>query len=252
MSKPFTDLNLTDEQIASNYSWQQIKNTQNYADVKVFDNVDRNLLVVSNRDNNLDKTAELNDNIILGTNVTVNTTKESITVGHDVTVAGCERLIKIGGGENFDDNILTSLDSVSIGYDNSIDTSNGVLSIGHGNTIGASANGNIALGNNNSASSPNNLMIGNNVVPGVLTSTNTITISNGQLNAVPANGSIVFGGTNNQNVSTGSRIQFLSDGLEPYGGAFTVTLVDGKAAYDGWIPVKYKDKEIYIPFFNAP
>jgi hypothetical protein len=249
MSKPFTDLNLTDEEISKNYTWQQIKNNQEYADSKVFDDLDRNLLVVSNQDNTLDQTPGLNDNIVVGTGINVIDTNNSVSIGHHMNIISGNDIIKIGGAESEteNDDILSSNQCVSIGINNTMNTSADCISIGFDSSI--QGNINLVIGSANDVVGNNNILIGDDIFFTHSNMSNNTIISIGQIPAVPApaNGSLIFGGSTGSNnpPAADARIQFLSNNLVAAGAGAAFP-----GSYDAYIPIRYRGANYRIPVLN--
>lgn len=256
MSKPFTDLDLTDEQIASNYTWKQIKNNQEYTDSKILDDLDRNLLVVSNRDNSVDDAVESTDNVVVGTNIELTETGTSVCVGHHFVVDDSSDVIKIGGGQNeVNDDIISSQEVINIGYNNSCSNTGALVSIGHDNDTQGGVR-NVIIGNaNGTINCTDNIHIGNSLsLAGYNGLSNTVIIAPNLIPGIdPVSGSIIFGGGVNNSASDDARIQFLSNNLVDAGVAFTEPLSGGgESAYDGYIPIKYKGTKYRIPVLLDP
>jgi hypothetical protein len=255
MSKPFTDLNLTDEQIASNYSWQQIKNTQeyadSYADSKVLNDPVNNLLFVSNADNTVEQGGGLTDNIVIGTDLTLEDSQSTVVMGHHFNVEEGVKVVKIGGGQTDNkNNVIASQEVVNIGYNNSCNNVGLLVNIGFDNDTQAGVN-NIVIGSKNIMVNAcnNNVHIGNS-----LTLVNydaiesTVVISP---NIIPGNtpvsGSVVFGGKTNNAAAADARIQFLSEELSNIGGGAVFP-----ANYFATIPIRYKGVNYRIPVLSDP
>jgi hypothetical protein len=249
MSKPFTDLNLSDNQIASNYTWKQVKNTQEYIDTKVFDDLEKNLLVVSNQDNTLDQSLPtLTDNVIVGTNIDVANSSSTISMGHHFLVSNSNDIVKIGGAQNIaaDDTITNSNQCISIGFDNSLGPANTCISIGFDDDV--EGNLNINLGNANDINGNSNILIGSDIFLTHSSMNNNVIISPVQIpNPAPVDGSLIFGGGTNNPPAGDARIQFLSNNLVAPGGtaAFPVN-------YFATIPIRYRGVNYRIPVLSDP
>jgi hypothetical protein len=260
MSKPFSDLNLTDEEISKNYTWQQIKKTQDIVDSNIFVDTDRDIIVTANIDNNIDTTVGLDRVTVYGTAIDLTNSKNVVCLGHNTVLENVDGGVIIGGDRNgTPDHIKDSTNTIIIGHNLDCGLTSAVTKatvIGHDSILKGVGN-TVVVGNDNTQNIGGNIIIGHDVVDAELANNNNIIITNGQLNAEPASGSIVFGGAANSDVAADGIIQFLSDGLEDVGAGFNVpTIPDGGGGFDlpfdGYIPLKYKGLVVYIPFFIPP
>lgn len=254
MSKPFSDLNLSDTTISQNYTWQQIKNTQEYVDEKVYVDTVRDVLVVANEDNNIDQTMGLDRLTIFGTSIGATGAQNTVCVGHNMEMDNVNGAVIIGGDRNgIPDRIQNSSNVIVIGHNLDVGLTGTVQQatiIGHDSVLQSGSN-TVIIGNNNDQINGGNIVIGHDVVPNELGNTGSIIITTGQLIEEPVSGSIVFGGNTNHTGSTGACIQFLSKELEPVAGGFQIPLVGGESDYDGGLKINYQGNEIVIPFFSV-
>ena len=260
MSKPFDDLNLTGDEIARNYTWQQIQKNQEYINTKIFDDPDNNNLIVSNQDNTLGIPQGQN-NTIIGTANNVTESEDTTTISHHTNINKGKYVIKVGGGEDdsptYSDNLNDCIEVISIGYDNSVNpngdagVTTGIISIGHNNTVEATKSSNTIIGSLNNVNGTGNTLIGNHLAIGSYNGSNSIIISPTTINnsTQPASNSIVFGGATNFPPTNDARIQFLNTQLLGAGGGDTFA---NKVSYDNTIPIKYKGNKYLIPVFLDP
>lgn len=255
MSKPFSDLALTDQELSSNYTWQQVKKTQEYIDSRVYVDQDRDILVVDNEVNDIDLSGGIKNLTICGTSIGSTGSFDTIVLGHNTELSNVDCGIIIGGDcLGTTGQVANFGDSIAIGHNldcGDISGVTGAVLIGHDSVLRQGGH-TVVVGNNNTQNIGGNILIGNNLVDDQINNTDMIILSNGLLKDEPQPGSIVFGGVDSHTGSTGARIQFLSEGLEDAGNAFTFPLNGGESDYAGFIPMKYKGTEIRVPFLNFP
>lgn len=258
--KAFGDLGIPTA-TTNNYTWEQIQVVQNQINNRAFNDLENDVLIISNVDNDFSPdSVELTQ---IGTNCDTVTSNKVVSIGHNLLTEDSDTVINIGGDSDpTQQTVINSDATICIGFNNDIGNSDEIESgldticIGNDNQIRTDNSGvgaiskNIVVGHVSglSTTGTNNISIGHSVDNDRPNIDHTIVLSTAPLlGNKPVNNSIVFGGSNNQPASADARVQFLSQDLlaEGAGAAFP-------AAYDAVIRINYRGTNYRIPVFTDP